>query len=359
MIVSYKKLSEGDEKSLSEIVDAENTYIAAFKEGEKNYKVPIADFNSSQDSSKVYKFTAERKYQQYDSTGTLVIYDVDHNIVNDISVFEELYDDGYTILIGVTDDDKMPYYSKDYIDKPECIFRLSSTYVYSYTNRRIFNFTFIETQEDIISAVYTITIKSETGVPLATMQYQNPYAKLPLMAIPNDIELPLNRMDEYPKCIATEPNKVTLPTNFTLNYKTYFTEKLAFGIFLWDQNYNKNEILKLEPPSELQKKLRAEFIIVWINSPCTAIFRGEGQTDILNEPHCSKIETPSIINASITDTVKIISDRNDYDHDCETYTYSLFKITALGCGWQVTPLVNCQFYSYALYCGAYAYNVID
>lgn len=38
MIVSYKKLSEGDEKSLSEIVDAENTYIAAFKEGEKIIK---------------------------------------------------------------------------------------------------------------------------------------------------------------------------------------------------------------------------------------------------------------------------------------------------------------------------------
>ena len=47
MAISYTKLSQATEKNLSDVVNQSKTYIAAFKDEDSNYKIPIKDFKSS------------------------------------------------------------------------------------------------------------------------------------------------------------------------------------------------------------------------------------------------------------------------------------------------------------------------
>ena len=356
MIVSYKKLSEGDEKSLSEIIDAENTYIAAFKEGEKNYKVPIADFNSSQDSSKVYKFTARRIHGQHDVRGTLVIYDEDGEIINNgtykeydngIKFFEYLYDNGYTILISVEDDDSL-YYQQAYKNNhagltPECIFRLTSSYVHNYFMHRIFRFTFTETEESISGAVYTITIQSSRDIPFASLEFANQFARTPSMAIGGQIGLP--SVYSYPEC----PNYGRSGLPVTVNGQS--TDDAPFGVFLWNQNHDWNTHLNLEKPTNTQLSLRSEFIIVWINAYWNEYEVAEESSSYrhdLDRPNV--INVPSIIDGSMLE-INIGTDGND----TECGNYALFKITAIGYGWEITPLYNCYFINNSLKDGIYAF----
>ena len=354
MIVTYKKLSEGDEKSLSEIVGAENTYIAAFKEGEKNYKVPIADFNNPQDSSKVYKFTAKRIHGQHDVRGTLVIYDEDNNPIdngtykeydNGIKFFEYLYDNGYTILIGVEDDDKL-YYQQAYKNThvgltPECIFRLTSSYVHNYFGHRIFRFTFTETEESISGAVYTITIQSSRDLPFASLEFANEFARTPSMAIGGQIGLP--SVYSYPECLNN--GKGGLPVYVNEQY----TDDAPFGVFLWNQNNDWNTYLNLDKPTDTQVSLRSEFIIVWINAYWN-------EYDVAGAYHShdldktNEIWVPSIIDGS---TLKISIGTDGNDAECGNY--ALFKITAIGYGWEITPLFNCYFVNNSLKDGMISY----
>jgi len=361
MATTYEKLSQSTEKSLNEIIREEDTYIAAFKTNVENYKIPVADFNNN----KVYIFTAKRTYTQFDTKGTLTIYDKNNTPLTDpntgITLFQQLYNAGYTLLIKVVDD-KMPYYENlsergiD-IDDPAveyCLFSLSSTYIDRLNNKRIFKFTFTEAENDIVNVIYTITVKYPSGnTPFATMQFINPYARIETMATNiGENAIDLNHLSDptYYSELLNDSSKTCggngrygLPD---LDYKTQ-----AFNVYLWDQNGSSNNFLNLTDgagmkPSRQQKDLRAEYIIIWTNgSPM--------DSQIASCPVIGEVHINSIINDDKEEIIKLISDGNDIV-GCNRY--ALFKITAVGYGWEVTPLYNCQFYTRALYYGVYAYK---
>lgn len=427
MAISYTKLSQATEKNLSEIVNQTNTYVAAFKDEDSNYKIPIKDFKSSVKFSKViggpdkspadveiskqrhnlpgtgehynmqvvndqqnsetfalpptsltdgmlvmtdghietapipepsnaktYMFTAERIHEMYDTRGTLVIYDADGNPINagaykeydnGIKFFEYLYDNDYTILIKVLDDDKL-YYQQAYKNNhvgmtPECIFRLTSSYFHNYFGHRVFRFTFTESEEAIAGAVYTITIQSARDVPFATLEFATGFARTPSMAIAGKIGL--SSVYSYPKC--SNKGKGGLP----LTVDGQSTDDAPFGVFLWDQEGDWNTYLNLDKPTNTQVSLRSEFIIVWINAYWN-------HYDVAGPYHShdlgktNEIWVPSIIDGS---TLKIAIGTDGNDDDCGNY--ALFKITAIGYGWEITPLFNCYFVNNSLIDGISAY----
>lgn len=340
MATTYEKLSQSTEKSLNEIISEEDTYIAAFKTNVENYKIPVEDFKIPEDTSKVYTFTAKRIYTQAHPTGILVIRDKDGTEVSSIDLFEQLYNDGYTLLIKVTEDNNMPYYSNTSIDKPECIFRLSSTYIYTYTNHRVFNFTFTENQNEVVNAVYTITIRSDSST-LAVMNYNNPYARVPTMLPLSELVDPTDFRNYYPEC----------PGHGNGGLPALENDAQAFAIFVWDQNNSVSNNLILPEPTLMQVKLRAEYIIIWVKAGCQAYY----DIDKMVNHDDNIVITPCIINPNLSNEIKLITDGNDIN--CGQY--ALFKITAIGHGWEITPLYNCQLYGQATYFGAYAYKELD
>lgn len=429
MAISYTKLSQATEKNLSDIVNQSKTYVAAFKDEDSNYKIPIKDFKSSikfsnalggadkspaeveiskqrhnspstgehydmqvvneQQSSKTfalaptdladgmlvmtegfietapipepsnaktYTFTAKRIHEMYDSRGTLVIYDEDDNPINTsaykeydngIKFFEYLYDNGYTILIKVLDDDKL-YYQQAYKNShggltPECIFRLTSSYVHNYFGHRVFRFTFTESEDSITGAVYTITIQSARDVPFASLEFANQFARTPTMAIGGQIGL--SSISSYTEC----PNHGEGGLPLTVNGQS--TDDASFGVFLWNQNGERNTHLILPQPTNTQVSLRSEFIIVWVNAYWdeyeVARVASSSRHDLYKT---NIIDVPSIIDGS-TLQINIGTDGND----TACGNYALFKITAIGYGWEITPLYNCYFINNSILDSLYAF----
>ena len=429
MAISYTKLSQATEKNLSDIVDQSKTYVAAFKEEDSNYKIPIKDFKSSikfsdalggtdkspaeveilkqrhnapgtgyhydmqvvnekqssktfalapidltdgmlvmtnkhietvpipeTSDAKIYTFTAKRIYGMYDTRGTLVIYDEDDNPIdtsaykeydNGIKFFEYLYDNNYTILIKVLDDDKLYYqqaYKNNHSDlTPECIFRLTSSYVHNYFGHRVFRFTFTESEEAISGAVYTITIQSARDVPFATLEFANQFARTPSMAIGGQIGL--SSVYAYPEC----PNNGRGGLPLTVNGQS--TDNAPFGVFLWNQDGGWNTHLILPQPTNTQVSLRSEFIIVWVNA-----YWNEYEVAKVASSRRQDLDRPNIIDVpSIIDGSMLQIDIGTDSNDTECGNYALFKITAIGYGWEITPLYNCYFINNSLKDGIYAF----
>ena len=335
MAVSYAKLSEGKEKNLETIINDESTYVAAFKSGEANYKIPIGDFKIPESTgSNVYTLTVKRTNS---NSAYLKVYDEGGSEISGseaIDFLDGLVEHGYTIVAKVTDDYTLPIF--DNYNEPVYTFRLVCIDTYGRAQKHRYTFEYIDTNDLHGNAIYVLELKVGDSVEFfANITYHNLYSRNPESAV-TGIDSGTLKFFKL-----SNNGRYGLPHN--ADGKD--VDIASFGAFEWDANNNSDNHLILNPPTSEQVHLRSEFLI--------RLTHGTNLDNFLHAAHDTpawstfpepnKIVLPSV-NDGVERFVEIYTNKDSCSESSDDLlddNYCIFKITAVGYGWEFTPLVNC------------------